>query len=218
MDMNEFEKLLNLAAADGVITDRERELLLKKADQLGMDQIEAEMLIENAISELKPAEEKTAPDGYDISDSELIRRIQKWVQLALKDKEKVIVEPFPVVIKDATKFGSAIAKGQKTIGQIKDAGIVDAAASAVGFIPGAGFLTKKIGGAAVNGILDALSDTKEMKLTNEEFIGMAKQYLMILDQRKKDDPWLNEKFTELKEELNKNIETFNKIKNKNRWF
>ena len=210
--MKEFEKLLLLAASDGVITERERELLLSKADQLGIDPIEAEMLIENAITD-QPTEMPKAPaDGYGISDAELLKRVQKWVDLSLKDEEKVMVEPFPTLLSDTSKLSGALAKGQKAAGQIKDSGIVDAAANVAGIIPGGGFLAKKIGGAAVNGVLGALSSTKEMKLSNHEFVGIAKQYLLILDQRKQDNQWLTEKYSELKRELEANIDTYQESK------
>ena len=216
--MEEFEKLLLLPASDGVITDREKELLLTKAEQLGIDLIEAEMLIENAITE-QPKEMPKAPtDGYDISDAELLKRIQKWVDLSLKDKEKVMVEAFPTLLSDSTKLSGTLSKGQKAIDQIKDSGIIDAAANVAGIIPGGGFLAKKIGGAAVNGVLGALSSTKEMKLTNEEIVGIAKQYLLILDQRKQDNQWLVEKYTELKQELQTNNNTYNGSKKKTGWW
>jgi hypothetical protein len=172
--MEEFEKLLKMALADGVISDMERELLMRKAAMLGIDEIEALMIIENAQAQQNQSPENNKKDGYDISDDELLRRIQKWTELCSKDNEKVMVEPFPKVISETTKFGNALASGQKVIGQIKDAGIVDAAASSVGFIPGAGFLTKKVGGAAVNSILGALSDTKEVKMSNEKIVSTTK--------------------------------------------
>ena len=217
-NMEEFKKLLQVAAADGVITDREKELLLKKAESLGIDIIEAELLIENSINNEPNTNSKTPSDGYDISDSELLKRIQKWVDLSLKAKEKVMVEPFPTLVSEATKLSTTLSQGQKAIGQIKDSGIIDAAANVAGVIPGAGFLTKKIGGAVVNGILGSLSSTKEMKLTNEEIVGTAKQYLLILDQRKQDNSWLSDKYTELKKELENNINTYNESTKKKGWW
>jgi hypothetical protein len=44
--MEQFYKLLKLALADGELSIKERELLLMKATQLGIDVIEAEMIIE----------------------------------------------------------------------------------------------------------------------------------------------------------------------------
>lgn len=46
--MEEFDKLLKMALADGVISDIERELLMRKAAMLGIDEIEELMIIENA--------------------------------------------------------------------------------------------------------------------------------------------------------------------------
>lgn len=216
--MEDFQKLLRLAASDGIISEREKELLLSKAEQLGIDPIEAEMLIENFMSDKELDLAKTPSDGYDISDAELLKRIQKWVGLSLKDNEKIMVEAFPLLISEATKLSGTLSKGQKAIDQIKDAGIVDVAANVAGIIPGGGYLTKKIGGAALNGVLGALSSTKEMKLTNEEIVGIAKQYLLILDQRKQDNQWLTEKYSELKQELQTNITIYNESKKKKGWW
>jgi hypothetical protein len=216
--MEEFEKLLKMALADGVISDMERELLMRKAAMLGIDEIEALMIIENAQAQQNQSPENNKKDGYDISDDELLRRIQKWTELCTKDNEKVMVEPFPKVISETTKFGNALASGQKAIGQIKDAGIVDAAASSVGFIPGAGFLTKKVGGAAVNSILGALSDTKEVKMSNEKIVSTTKQYLLILERRKDGDSFLNQKYEASITEMEKNINLFNEKKAKKKWF
>ena len=44
--MKNFKRLITLALKDGKITDKERELILKKANNLGIDEIEAEMVLE----------------------------------------------------------------------------------------------------------------------------------------------------------------------------
>jgi hypothetical protein len=50
--MEQFYKLLALALADGELQQNEKALLLKKAQQLGLDEIEAEMIIEGELSKL----------------------------------------------------------------------------------------------------------------------------------------------------------------------
>jgi len=53
-DMNvELEKLLKIALTDGVLTVKERGILLRKAESLGIDTDEFEMYIENKLSELQ---------------------------------------------------------------------------------------------------------------------------------------------------------------------
>ena len=42
----EIEKLIDLAIADGEITDKERSVILKKAEKLGEDPDEVEMILD----------------------------------------------------------------------------------------------------------------------------------------------------------------------------
>lgn len=49
----ELEKLLKIALADGILTDKERSILLRKAESLGVDPDEFEMFIEGKLSELQ---------------------------------------------------------------------------------------------------------------------------------------------------------------------
>ena len=49
--MKNFKRLITLALKDGKITEKERELILKKANNLGIDEIEAEMVLEGMISD-----------------------------------------------------------------------------------------------------------------------------------------------------------------------
>jgi len=48
-----LENLINLALADGEVTEKEREIILRKADSLGEDKDEIEMILEGKISLLK---------------------------------------------------------------------------------------------------------------------------------------------------------------------
>ena len=45
----ELEKLIDLALADGILTDKERAILQKKAESLGVDQDEFEMILEGKL-------------------------------------------------------------------------------------------------------------------------------------------------------------------------
>lgn len=45
----ELEKLIDLALADGILTDKERAVLQKKAESLGVDQDEFEMILEGKL-------------------------------------------------------------------------------------------------------------------------------------------------------------------------
>jgi hypothetical protein len=49
----EIEKLIDLALADGEVTENEREIIFRKAEKLGLDQDEIEMILEGKINQLK---------------------------------------------------------------------------------------------------------------------------------------------------------------------
>tara|TARA_B100000900_G_C20575352_1_gene715091 strand:+ start:794 stop:1621 length:828 start_codon:yes stop_codon:yes gene_type:complete len=58
----ELEKLLDFALADGVITDKEREIIRKKAEKLGEDPDEAEMILDAKLAmQNKDAEASVPP-------------------------------------------------------------------------------------------------------------------------------------------------------------
>ena len=46
----ELEKLIDFALADGVVTDKEREIVRKKAEKLGEDPDEAEMILDAKLA------------------------------------------------------------------------------------------------------------------------------------------------------------------------
>jgi hypothetical protein len=53
----EIEKLIDLALKDGQITEKEREIILRKAETLGLDKDEIEMILEGIISDQNKARE-----------------------------------------------------------------------------------------------------------------------------------------------------------------
>ena len=110
--MKDFKKLITLALKDGKISDRERELILKKASNLGIDEIEAEMVLEGMISDHDNGikNEKSVeinPDGYSIEDAELIMRTTNWVNRCY-EKTRPIFLFRPPKIKDASSLSSAL--------------------------------------------------------------------------------------------------------------
>ena len=54
----EIEKLIDLAISDGVITDKERSVILKKAEKLGEDPDEVEMILDGRLHESKKLKTK----------------------------------------------------------------------------------------------------------------------------------------------------------------
>jgi uncharacterized membrane protein YebE (DUF533 family) len=45
----EIDKLINIALTDGQVTDKEREIILRKAEKLGLDVDEVEMYLESNL-------------------------------------------------------------------------------------------------------------------------------------------------------------------------
>ena len=49
----EIEKLIEMAFVDGQVTDKEREIILRKAEKVGLDVDEVEMYLEGFIKRMK---------------------------------------------------------------------------------------------------------------------------------------------------------------------
>ena len=54
----EIEKLIDLALADGQITEKERNVILKKAAELGVDADEVEMTLDGKLHQLEASKPK----------------------------------------------------------------------------------------------------------------------------------------------------------------
>ena len=55
-----FDQLLDAALADGVVTDKERAILLKKATAQGYDPDKVELMIDGRLAKMKPMQQKQA--------------------------------------------------------------------------------------------------------------------------------------------------------------
>ena len=49
----EIENLINMALADGEVTEKERAVILRKAESLGIDKDEVEMILDAKLHQLK---------------------------------------------------------------------------------------------------------------------------------------------------------------------
>jgi len=185
--MEEFKKLLKYALSDGIITNKERELLLKKANELNIDEIEAEMIIEGKLSEVKAKLEsaKETRDGFMISNEELLIRTTKWVNRISEKKIKVEVERFPRINEDTQGFQKYLDSGADIIGKLKGNDV----AKIAGMIPGFGM--------AIKGAINILGSGGIQKLENKEIREIADKYLMILELRSKTDENLSLKYNSL---------------------
>lgn len=185
--MEQFYKLLALALADGELQPNEKALLLKKAQQLGLDEIEAEMIIEGELSKLnKPvAEASEDSDGFLISNEELILRTTKWVNRVAEKAIKVEVEPFPRLKENTKAYHKYTDEGKAILSKINSSTIGNVA----GMIPGVGGIIKA--GLYLGGV------NKVQKIEQKEIVEIADKYLLILELRAMNSEFMLMKFKDL---------------------
>lgn len=169
--MEKFYKLLELALADGELSDKEKELLLMKATQLGIDDVEAEMIIEGELTKLKKyiGETSLESDGFLISNEELLLRTTKWVNRISEKSIKVEIEPFPRLKEDTKAYHKYTDEATAILNKINSTKIVNIA----GMMPGVGTILKA--GLTLGGV------NKVQKIENKEIIEIADKYLLILE-------------------------------------
>lgn len=201
--MEQFYKLLKLALADGVLSIKERELLLMKATQLGIDVIEAEIIIEGEISILNKSLTETdeESDGFLISNEELILRTTKWVNRISEKSIKVEIESFPRLKDDTKAYHKYTDKASAILNKINSSKIVNIA----GMMPGVGTLLKA--GLTLGGV------NKVQKIENKEIREIADKYLLILELRSLNNEFILKKFNDLKDNYKSQITSF---QNKNK--
>lgn len=61
----ELENLINIALTDGTVTDKERQILMRKAESLGIDLDEFEMVLESRIYEKEQSMKHSAPSEQE---------------------------------------------------------------------------------------------------------------------------------------------------------
>ena len=193
----EFERLLKIALKDGIITDKEREILLRKAESLEMDMDEAELIIEAAIS---PMPEKTTPtptpnevqksqaktDAYDITDDELIIRSNKWVNLCSEKIYKGEFEKFPKIRQNESGSEKYLKMGSNLLNSVLQFSPEVQAAS----------------------LLINERFKKKTELKNDQIKELAEAYLLILEKRGLNDEYLSIKHFELKEKFEQKLEEY----------
>jgi hypothetical protein len=185
--MEQFYKLLKLALADGELSIKERELLLMKATQLGIDVIEAEMIIEGEISMLNKSLPETyeESDGFLISNEELLLRVTKWVNRVSEKSIKVEIEPFPRLKEETKSYHKYTDEGTAILNKINSSKIVNIA----GMMPGVGSIIKV--GLTLGGV------NKVQKIENKDIIEITDKYLLILELRSLKNEIMLMKYNEL---------------------
>ena len=185
--MEQFYKLIKLALVDGELSIKERELLLMKASQLGIDVIEAEMIIEGEISMLNKSMSETdvESDGFLISNEELLLRVTKWVNRVSEKSIKVEIELFPRLKVDTKSYHKYTDEGTAILNKINSSKVANIA----GMMPGVGSLIKV--GLTLGGV------NKVQKIENKEIIEITDKYLLILELRSFKSELMLMKFKEL---------------------
>ena len=205
--MNKLEKLIKLALKDGIVSDKERELILKQASKLGIDEIEAEMILEGMITDHENGikTEKSVeinPDGYSIEDAELIIRTTKWVDRCSENNIETKVLEFPKLIADESNFMKKLDGALDVTGNIASKIAKTGIGGALKFVPGVG--------SVIGGVIENISDRRELEdLDNKGIRELAKQYLMILELRSSKNTILANKYTELNAKYEEQIKTYN---------
>ena len=205
--MKNFKRLITLALKDGKITEKERELILKKANNLGIDEIEAEMVLLGMISDYGNGikNEKSVeinPDGYAIEDAELLMRTTKWVNRCSENNIEIRVLEFPKLIADESKFMKKLDGALDVTGNIVSKIAKTGIGGALKFVP--------VVGGVIDDVIDNMSDSGELKqLDNKEIRELAKQYLMILELRCSKNTILTNKYTDLNAKYEEQIEKYN---------
>lgn len=189
---NEFQKLLELAYSDGVLTEAENALLLKKAKQLGMDEIEAELIIAN----YQPASSAIKSDNYDISNEELLQRLSSFSQHINSASAQIQLYPFPMLVEGSNKISSSLSTGRKALAAVLKGDIINETLSVAGKttkVPG-GKLAGKLVGKGISGLAKKVAGVELKKLSQQEIIELVESYLVILELRKVSNETLSKKF------------------------
>jgi len=202
----EFERLLKIALSDGIITDKKRAILLRKAESLGMDIDEAEMILESGIPIMTEEENASQAigrvDNYDITDEELLVRCNKWISHCNEVKYIGKVEKFPKASEKLghekyLKMGSDIAN--KGIGYISE-GI-------------SGYNVTEIA-SDITSFASGLFGNNKKELKHKQILELAEAYMIILETRATHKAVLKDKYEEMRKKLERNLDEYN---NRSRW-
>jgi hypothetical protein len=196
--MEQFYKLLTLALLDGELSSKEKELLLMKASELGMDVIEAEMIIEGELSKLTKTTTEIIEesDGFLISNEELLLRTTKWVNRVSEKSIKVEIEPFPRLKADTKSYHKYTDEGAAILNKINSSKIVNIA----GMVPGVGSIIKA--GLTIGGVNEI------QKIEHKEIVELADKYLLILELRSFSSEFMQTKFKDLKDNYKAQLNLF----------
>lgn len=180
----ELEELMNLTLAKGYVTEKEKEILCRKAEKLGEDVDEFTLILENNILALSPKEQDETPeketDNFDITDEELVIRCTKWVNLTSEKTYKGNVKSFPAQKSSNKVLNSAFNVGKNIAGVAID-NFKLSSLNPLGYA--------KLAKTVLKG---------DRTLKNDQIAELAEAYLSILEFRREKSELLDGKFLELK--------------------
>jgi hypothetical protein len=98
----ELEKLVQMSLVDGQVTDKEREIILRKAVKLGLDVDEVEMYLEGFISSNRS--NTNSGKNQEISENQEIRTAENDVNPTRKFTPKTFKRIEPAMLDKERKF------------------------------------------------------------------------------------------------------------------
>jgi hypothetical protein len=199
----EFIKYIELAINDGVLSETNRLLLTKKAQQLGIDDIEAELFLEKHLFNQAKKSSDAVTDDYDITDDELVIRLSNYSS-KLKDYKAIIqLDPFPERLSEKGKVGNALNSGRKALASLTKSDLLTDSLQLAGKyspVPGGKFVGK-IAGNGLSNIVNKIAGTENKELKHTEIIELCKKYMLILEKRKNKSEFLLGKHTEFDDKI-----------------
>lgn len=98
----DIDKLITLALADGEVTEKEREIILRKAEKLGLDIDEVEMYLEGKISnhETVISQETKPTTAQKTSKREFVPKVVQHIKPAALDRDSTFKEKIIEVINE----------------------------------------------------------------------------------------------------------------------
>ena len=97
----QIEALISAALADGMLTEKEKQILFKKAQSQGIDLDEFEMVLDARLVELEKAEKAKAAASAPKSNAAYL-----GIDKALSDVRNVRIRTVPLHLKDAHYSGA----------------------------------------------------------------------------------------------------------------
>lgn len=194
----EFNRYLELSTVDGAFINENTELLLNKAAQLGLDELEAKLIIDK-FARLKELQRRQKPtDDYDISDDELVARLSRFTGHLDKVKVTLQMEPFPKQLNTLGKMGTAMNEGKKMLASLTKNDVLSDSLKIIGRsapLP-FGALVGKIAGKGASALLSKVAGAETKTMNFEEVLELCNRYMVILSFRSTKNEHLNSKYLE----------------------